>query len=228
MTANGSGLASVATEAKARKSDCKIDSENNATAGMSQDLLIGTIKAHIAAGDKAKGKAEQHFLAAGLHLTTLKTEHGGTWAAWVELLTKVGISTGRASELMQLVDGRKTVEGLRTATAARNADLRRRKKTSSSRDEELATARKRETTTDDAVRYDRMFKRDEAIRKKKVERREQLEAEIERLASKLIELDRNTAHALHDLLWKDERLAWNLVLALARKLSLDDDEEPQP
>src|SRR5262249_34414516 len=148
----------AATVGEALNSDqlgSSITPENNAAGGMSQDLLIGTIKAHIAAGEKAKGKAEQHFIAgstakgkaeqhfisAGLHLKTLKAAHAGTWAAWEELLkTKVGISTGRASELMQLADGRQTVEGLRAAAAARNADLRRRKKSSSSRDEDRATS----------------------------------------------------------------------------------------
>jgi DNA-binding Lrp family transcriptional regulator len=55
--------------------------------------------------------------------------------------------------------------------------------------------------------------------------KEKLAVEIERLASKLIELDRNTARTLHDLLWKDERLAWRLTLALARGLGLDDDND---
>src|SRR5262249_16757383 len=51
------------------------------------------------------------------HLKQLKAEHDGhdgTWAEWEELLkTKVRISTGRASELMAIADGRKTLAELR-------------------------------------------------------------------------------------------------------------------
>jgi len=55
------------------------------------------------------------------------------------------------------------------------------------------------------------------------EQKEKLAVEIERLASKLIELDRDTARAVYDLLWKDDRLAFRLTLALGRGLGLDDD-----
>jgi hypothetical protein len=84
---------------------------------MSERQLINAIKVHIAKGDEAKDKAEQHYIAAGLHLTTLKTLHdgrGGTWAEWEQLLkTKIGIGKSRASELMQIADGRKSVEEVR-------------------------------------------------------------------------------------------------------------------
>ena len=62
-------------------------------------------------------------------------------------------------------------------------------------------------------------------RKEKAERRA---AEIERIASKLIELDPDTARAIHDLFWQDDRLANNLVCALARGLGLHDDDEIDP
>jgi hypothetical protein len=78
--------------------------------------LISTIKAHISAGDKAQDKAQRHYIAAGQHLKQLKAEHDGhdgTWAEWEALLKAVDISTGRASELMQLADGRKTLAQLR-------------------------------------------------------------------------------------------------------------------
>jgi hypothetical protein len=58
-------------------------------------------------------------------------------------------------------------------------------------------------------------------RKEKAERRA---AEIERIASKLISLDPDTARAIHDLLWQDDRLVHNLTSALARGLGLDDAE----
>jgi len=40
------------------------------------DLIAKLIKAHIEKGDKAKDKAEQHYIAAGLHLKELKEAAG--------------------------------------------------------------------------------------------------------------------------------------------------------
>jgi hypothetical protein len=60
----------------------------------------------------------------------------------------------------------------------------------------------------------------DAEKKKEAERCETLAAEAERLASKLIELDRDTARAVHDLLWTvggDIRL----MCALAHRLDGD-------
>ena len=92
---------------------------------MNDSQLIQTIKAHIAKGDKAKDKAEQHYIAAGQHLKTLKASHGGSWAEREELLkTKIGIGKSRASELMRIADGRKTVEQVRADTAERTAKTR--------------------------------------------------------------------------------------------------------
>ena len=92
---------------------------------MNESQLIQTIKAHIAKGDKAKDKAEQHYIAAGQHLKTLKASHGGSWAEWEELLkTKIGIGKSRASELMRIADGTKTVEQVRADTAERTAKTR--------------------------------------------------------------------------------------------------------
>jgi len=92
--------------------------------------LISTIKAHIAKGDKAADKAEQHYIAAGQHLKQLKAEHDGhdgTWAEWEELLKeKIGIGKSRASELMAIADGTKTVEEVRAGTAQRMKQLRSR------------------------------------------------------------------------------------------------------
>src|SRR5262245_9595182 len=90
------------------------DGRNSLTATPTQ--LIGLIKARIAKGDKAKDKADQHYIAAGQYLKTLKAEHdegGGTWAEWEALLKeKIGIGKSRASELMAIADGTKTVENV--------------------------------------------------------------------------------------------------------------------
>jgi ParB-like chromosome segregation protein Spo0J len=64
----------------------------------------------------------------------------------------------------------------------------------------------------------------DAKKKKEAERREMFAIEAERLASKLIELDRDTARRVHDFLLKDAD-AFRLICALARGLGLDDDGE---
>ena len=63
----------------------------------------------------------------------------------------------------------------------------------------------------------------DARKKKEAERRKALDIEIERLASKLIELDRDTARRLWDLLDNDPTGGTRLMYALARALGLDDD-----
>jgi hypothetical protein len=85
------------------------------------------VKAHIAKGDKAKDKAEQHYIAAGQHLTALKAEHTGTWAEWEALVKeRAGIGKSRASELMQIADGTKTIEGTRAEARERMREIRAR------------------------------------------------------------------------------------------------------
>jgi hypothetical protein len=71
----------------------------------------------IAKGDKAHAKADDLYITAGQHLKVLKANHdgrGGTFDAWEALLKeRVGIGKTRASELMQIADGTKTVEQIR-------------------------------------------------------------------------------------------------------------------
>src|SRR5438874_1232025 len=103
---------------------------------MNEAQLIKAIKAHIAKADQAKDKAEQHYVAAGLHLKTLKAEHDGNWDEWAALLrAQCDLSTGRASELMQIADGRTSLEKIRAADAEKKR-LARCKKASSGRPEE--------------------------------------------------------------------------------------------
>jgi hypothetical protein len=91
----------------------------------SQDNRWKLVRAHIAKGDKARDKADQHYIAAGQYLRELKTEHAGTWAEWEALVKeRAGIGKSRASELMQIADGRKTVEQVRADTAERTARTR--------------------------------------------------------------------------------------------------------
>ena len=96
--------------------------------------LIKTIKTLVAKGDHARDKAEQFYTAAGQHLKTLKAEHTGTWAEWERLLkNKCSLSTGRASELMQIADGRKTLDKVRASKAE---SVRKVRASSSLRSEE--------------------------------------------------------------------------------------------
>jgi hypothetical protein len=89
----------------------KIDRQASERNSGSEAQLIKTIRAHITAGDKAAQKSNDHYIAAGQHLKTLKANHGGSWAEWEALLRdRIGIGKSRASELMQIADGRKTVE----------------------------------------------------------------------------------------------------------------------
>ena len=117
MSLNDLGLNLGADRGEAQEVDplaSKTNSEPNTAANANQAQLISAIKASIAAGDKTAQKANDHYISAGQHLATLKKEHAGSWAEWEALLkTRIGISTGRASELMQIADGRKTVEQVR-------------------------------------------------------------------------------------------------------------------
>lgn len=89
---------------------------------MTASRLVEHIKAHIEKGDQARDKSEQHYIAAGQYLATLKKEHTGNWNEWKAMLKdRVNLSTSRAGELMAIADGRKTVAETRAATAKRAA-----------------------------------------------------------------------------------------------------------
>jgi hypothetical protein len=83
-----------------------------------QDELAKTIKALVEKADKAKEKAEQFYIAAGLHLITLKAEHKGTWTEWEKLVKKkCGLAKSRASELMRIAGGHTTLAEVRSNKA---------------------------------------------------------------------------------------------------------------
>jgi hypothetical protein len=93
--------------------------------------LAGTIKAHIAAGDKAVGKAEEHYKAAGIHLLEAKERvkrmANLTWPAF--LVGQCGVQRSRADELILIAEGKKTLEEVRAGY--RERDARRRERQSS-------------------------------------------------------------------------------------------------
>jgi len=102
-----------------------------------ESLLVRYIKAHVRKGDQAKNKSDQHYIAAGRYLITLKVSYAPSWEAWEDLLRiKVGLSTGRASELMQIADGRKSVQEIRGGKAQSVARLRASKSLHYSSEEE--------------------------------------------------------------------------------------------
>ena len=98
------------------------------------DTLGGTIKAHITAGDKATDKAEEHYKAAGIHLSEAKERvahtKGLTWTAF--LIKNCSIGSRRADELISIADGRTSLAEVREKN--RNANVAHRARQSASRD----------------------------------------------------------------------------------------------
>src|SRR5262249_8313814 len=106
-----------------------------------ESLLVRYIKTHVAKGDKAKDKSEQHYISAGQHLKTLKATYAPSWEAWETILkTKVKLSTGRASELMQIAEGRKPVAQIRADKAESVRQLRASKSLHYSEEESPETS----------------------------------------------------------------------------------------
>src|SRR5262245_41871427 len=67
--------------------------------------LIDRIRAHIASGDKARDKSDQHYISAGRYLQQLKAQHTGSSAEWEQLLKdRIGIGKSRAYELIAIAD----------------------------------------------------------------------------------------------------------------------------
>jgi hypothetical protein len=93
--------------------------------------LADTIKAHIAAGEKAFDKSEQHYKSAGIHLKEAKDKVSRradlTWQGF--LFGQCGLKRSRADELIAIADGRKTLEEVRAGN--RERDSRRRERQSS-------------------------------------------------------------------------------------------------
>src|SRR5262249_2338127 len=88
---------------------------------MNESELIRHIKAHIKAGDKAKCKAEDHYIAAGQYLKQLKDDCPDQKTFLEKVEKEIGIGKSRTYELMQIGDGRKTVDEVRADTAKRVA-----------------------------------------------------------------------------------------------------------
>jgi hypothetical protein len=234
------------------------NSQAQAHAHATEEQRWRAVKAHIAKGDKAKEKAEQHYIAAGQYLAELKAAHTGTWAEWeAKVKEKAGIGKSRASELMQIADGRKTVTEVRAEQAEHMREHRAKQRAiSPARAGETATAVKRQDapigapsqSETAAARTDVVGSSvsTEEISKESADKfarhRGATESaaegcpnnglcpecnglgkvvNIDRLASRLIGLDREAANALHFLLWEEPR-GWEhkLMCELGRGLGL--------
>src|SRR5262249_23793696 len=97
---------------------------------MTEAQIVRTIKAHIAKGDKAKDKAEQHYIAAGQYLKQLKDDCPDQKTFLEKVEREIGISKSRTYQLLQIGDGRKTIAEVRADTAKRTADTKDRLKLS--------------------------------------------------------------------------------------------------
>jgi hypothetical protein len=94
-------------------------SGGNANSDLTEAQLIRAIKAHIERGDKAKDKAEQHYISAGQYLAKLK-EHSPDQATFLTIVKeKIGLGKSRTYELLQIADRTKTVGEIRVDTAKR-------------------------------------------------------------------------------------------------------------
>ncbi|GHE49985.1 hypothetical protein GCM10019059_06570 [Camelimonas fluminis] len=85
------------------------------------DTLGQEIKARIEAGDKAMGKAEDHYLAAGLQLAEARRRVAGDGGSFRAFLDNHGIGRSRAYDILAVTDGRKTFDGIRAKAAERAA-----------------------------------------------------------------------------------------------------------
>jgi hypothetical protein len=121
---------------------------------MNESQLIRHIKAHIARGDKAKDKAEQHYIAAGQYLKQLKDDCPDQKVFLEKVEREIGIGKSRAYELIQIGDGRKTIEQVQDQTNVRKIKHRQSVRSGTDKDaddpEASAAAMKAAFADDDA------------------------------------------------------------------------------
>jgi hypothetical protein len=192
---------------------------------LTEDELIERIKAHIEKGDQAKdksdqakGKAEEHYISAGILLKGLRKDSPSK-AAWEKLVkSKCGIGTSRAYDLIAIADRRKTVDDVRLGTAERMRKLRSRP----SRDGQNLPAK---VDPDDGAERDGSYFEPEPKIEPEPEpvtaaapTEEIVEAGIDHLASRLIDLDCDTAIELYRLLYDGGHGPFILMHALERGL----------
>jgi hypothetical protein len=84
----------------------------------SLEQLGAEIVARIEAGDKAKEKASNHYLAAGIRLKEAREKTGATFPDFLQKFCP-NLRKSRAYQLIAVAGGRTTVEAERTKTAER-------------------------------------------------------------------------------------------------------------
>lgn len=85
------------------------------------DTLGAEIRSRLEAGDKAIGKAEDHYLAAGLRLVEARQRVEAGGGSFREFLAEHCIGKSRAYDVMAVAEGKKTFAGIRAKTAERVA-----------------------------------------------------------------------------------------------------------
>jgi hypothetical protein len=85
------------------------------------DTLGAEIRSRLEAGDKAIGKAEDHYLAAGLRLVEARQRVEAEGGSFREFLAEHSIGKSRAYDVMAVAEGKKTFAGIRAKTAERVA-----------------------------------------------------------------------------------------------------------
>jgi hypothetical protein len=169
--------------------------------------LIKEIKTFVKKGDKAKDKSEQYYVAAGIHLRTLKSQAPNP-AAWEQLIkSRCGLSRSRAYDLIAIADGRKTVAELRLGTAERMRKHRSRP----SRDGQNPPVGEPEAS---GGRYPLALVTTPVNQE-----------QLNRLACRLIQTDLETARELYQVLVDGSQLQ-HLTRALADGIKAEEKGEP--
>lgn len=91
------------------------------TALVPLDTLGAEIRARLEAGDKALGRAEDHYLAAGLQLVGARRRVEADGRSFRDFLAEHQIGKSRAYDLIAVAEGKKTFAGIRAKTAERVA-----------------------------------------------------------------------------------------------------------
>jgi hypothetical protein len=139
--------------------------------------LAGTIKAHIAAGDKAVGKADEHYTAAGIHLLEakerVKRTANLTWPAF--LVSQCSIQRSRADELIAIAEGRTSLAEVRERTKNKVAAHRASAKQSplrNGRSEEIVQSEQPPLLLEGEKSHIEKLKKQLAAAKEKIEEKE--------------------------------------------------------
>jgi len=183
------------------------------------DTLGQEIKARIEAGDKAMGKAEDHYLAAGLQLAEARrrvADDGGSFRAFLD---NHGIGRSRAYDILAVTDGRKTFDGIRAKAAERAA-----KHAAANREARLSVSNghAQELVPEAALTDDRATREIEALKKKLAKVEAALEDERGKVrfaqaeANMAIEREKKTASELMFLI-SDKDTAAKKIEALKKE-----------